>query len=398
MIRSLTEALKRRKTELLCFVVIPLIFVAYIQIRGLPTIKLKPDSKLYLSIADNYLATGHFVQTTRPVGTFVVPFGLPVILTVFRAMRLSTGAIIAVEYLVVSFSCLLLAKAEERLFGVGWVSPLVYTGALIRAHLEINDICPEYFFLFCLTAVIYLLTRDDMPLKKRLLWLNAVCLAGYLIRTLLIVVYLPVLLYTLYAALRKRVPLFTAVLAVLVPCLTLYGIGQVNEKEVGHRIYTSNYSGSDIYTANNPDTNTGFFVYRIHASFVGDEYYVIASDASKDPTEKNAAFTEAAGKWIRENPVQFTKNTLFKTWSLFVGYWRCISLAALLCGIWLIICGSGFSRPRGCLYLLFNLLLALITGMGLLVGRYSIVIWPLCSIHMAGAWHWLINRIKKKKA
>ena len=398
MNRSFMETLKRRKTEWLCFIVVPLIILAYIRIRGLPFVRLKPDSKLYLSIADNYLATGHFVQTARPAGTFVVPFGLPVILTLFRAMHMSLGAIIAAEYLVVCFSCTLLAKAEKRLFGgTGWVSPLVYTGALIRTHLEVNDIYPEYFFLFCLIAVIYLLTREDMPLNKRLIWLNAVCLAGYLIRTVLIVVYLPVLAYTLYAALRRRVSVLTALLSVLIPCLVLYGIGQVNEKEVGHRIYTSNYAGNDIYTANNPNTKTDFFSYKDHGDFVGDEYYAIDSNADLDPTEKNTAFTEAAGKWIRSNPEQFMKNTLFKTWSLFVQYWRYTSLIALLCGVWLIILGKGFSRPMGCLLLLFNALLALITGMGLLVGRYSIVIWPISAIHLAGVWHWLTGQIKKNK-
>jgi len=366
----------------------------YVAVRGGGFVSLGPDARLYLSIADNVLSTGHFIQSVRDPGSFVVPFGLPLILTALRGLGLSAGAIIALEYLLFGWSCLLLSRSEEALFGGWWISPCLFTAALIRSHLEINNVYLEYYFLFCLIAVLYLLTRQDMPLKKKLLLLNAAGFAGFAIRTVLILVYLPILGYTLYAAAGKRLPVAAALLAVLIPWAVFAGNAAVNCRETGHWILTSNYSGADVYAANNPRTRTEFYSLRDLPDFVDERFYTITEDPALDPTEKDAALSHAAGEWIRSHPGQFLKNTAAKTWSLFGVYWRYALVLALLAGLW----GIVRKEPPGGIWsvcLGVNLLLAVTTGMGLLMGRYSIVVWPLASLHLAGGWHAAWGRLRK---
>ena len=394
MTRPFLSALRRRKKEILCFLCLPALMALYVVLSGRSFVALGPDAKLYLSIADNFLSTGHFAQTTREPGSFVVPAGLPLILTALRALRLPPGGIIALQYLLFGASCFLLSHTEEALFGGWWISPLLFTAALVRAHLEITNIYLEYYFLFCMTAVLFLLSRRDLPLKKKLLWLNAAALAGYLIRTVLILVYLPVLAFTLVSAFRDRSVRGAALAALVAPCLLFAAVGAVNNREVGHWIFSSNYSGRDVYTANNPETKTDFYSLSDLPDFVGEEYFSIVDDPTMDPTEKDTALTAAAGKWIRENPRTFIKNTVFKTWSLFVVFWRYTLLLALLAGLW----GLFRHRPAGRVWTVcwaVNLLLALTTGMGLVMDRYSIVVWPLASLHLAGGWRMLLDRLKK---
>jgi len=54
-----------------------------------------PDGNLYLSIANNFIENGHFVQTSRPYElNFVVPPGLPAILTVEMFFGASINCIV----------------------------------------------------------------------------------------------------------------------------------------------------------------------------------------------------------------------------------------------------------------------------------------------------------------
>ena len=48
---------------------------------------LTADGKLYLSVADCFLTTGHFIQYIRWFPGFVVPPGLPLVLLLLRALR-----------------------------------------------------------------------------------------------------------------------------------------------------------------------------------------------------------------------------------------------------------------------------------------------------------------------
>ena len=58
-----------------------------------------PDAVLYLSIADNFVNTGHFIQTARDVKGMVVPPGTPIMLTVYRLLHASNRIMLVIHFL-----------------------------------------------------------------------------------------------------------------------------------------------------------------------------------------------------------------------------------------------------------------------------------------------------------
>ena len=64
----------------LAFLLPPLLLMLY-QLLFSEYTSLYPDARLYLSIADNFLHTGHFIQTDRAGVEIVVPFAYPLYIT-----------------------------------------------------------------------------------------------------------------------------------------------------------------------------------------------------------------------------------------------------------------------------------------------------------------------------
>ena len=78
-----------------------------------------PDARVYISIADNFVSTGHFIQTERNVSGLVVPPGLPAILTVFRLLHFSDWMIISVQILMFGACNIILYETECKINGHG---------------------------------------------------------------------------------------------------------------------------------------------------------------------------------------------------------------------------------------------------------------------------------------
>lgn len=391
---------RRRIGALLAFGLPVLLFLS-LSLRDGVFAELGPDAELYLSVADNFLSTGHFIQTARETEGFVVPFGLPVLLTLFRALGMSSGAIVALQHALVGGACLLLYLAERERFGAGGFAPAVFCLALLRAHMTPDNIYLEIYFLFLLCLMLWLLSRESLPLGKKLLWLNLAGFCAYAIRTVLLLVWLPILVWTLCAVIRKRFPLERALILAIAFAMILLGNSAMNHRETGEWILTDNYSGESLYIANNPHTRPDYYTSRDLERFVGEEYYAIRDDGTLSQTEKNGAFSAAARRWVGENPLLFIKNTWEKFCFLFLRYWFYAPLLALA-GCLASLRGVERGRRRRLLLELgINLALALISSCGLITDRYSLPIWPLASLHLAALAHfgldWLPTIGKEKR-
>ncbi|MBR6208754.1 MAG: hypothetical protein IKQ69_07125 [Oscillospiraceae bacterium] len=355
-----------------------------------------PDARLYLSIADNFLATGHFAQTTRPAGSYVVPLGVPLTLTLFRALHASNAAIVLIQHGLVSLSCLLLYLAERDRFGRGGFAPAVFCLALFRTDIMPDNIFVEHYYLPALCLILWLLSQEGMPLKKKLLWLNLAGFYAFVTRLVLLLVWLPILGYTLWCVIKKRFPLGRALILGAVFALILLGNAAVNCRETGHWIWMENYSGSDMYTANNPHTHARSYQNQEREEYLGEEYYAIQEDESLDPTEKNAALSALARQWIGENPGTFLKNTMKKMSVIFLSYWKGGTLMALV-GAMVSLGGAGPERRLRLWELAVNFALVAATSTVLAISRYTLPIWPLASLHLAALAHAVLALLKYSK-
>ncbi|MBQ7736395.1 MAG: hypothetical protein IJT62_01000 [Oscillospiraceae bacterium] len=385
---------KKRFMFLYCFVFLPILLFTLSQVEKRPLVANSPDANLYLSVADNFLQTGHFVQTVRAPGSYVVPFGAPLILTVLRLLRFDLPMIVIFQYALHGGTCLFLFKSEENVFPCGAVSPLVYTLALFRAHLYYNCIRVECYFLFCIAGIIWCLSERALSEKRRTILINLFGFVGFSVRTVLIVFYIPILLHTVYLWIHKRIPRKMMVALLLFPCLILSLNTLNNKMETGHWIVTDNYAGGDIYIANNPYTKPVYYSASMTEELVGEEYYQITNDPTLDYTEKNEILLSLAKTWIRENPKEFLSNTSQKFNDIFIKFWRHLLTVSTICGVIYILKWSPH-KWLSILCLALNAAVAVLTSCGLIMGRYTMPVWPLASLHMSAAAHWVFGFVSK---
>ena len=205
---------------------------------------LTADGRLYLSVADNFLANGHFIQYVRWFPGFVVPPGLPLILLLLRVLRFTEPMIIGFQAILFGGACLLLAESERELFGRAGLSPLFYLLGYMRCRLLLGNIMVEHYYLFLLCMILWLVFCTKS--RRRLLWLNLAGLFLLLTRPALSPAYLVILGYTLASCLQQR-KLLRTLAAILLPILVLGLNLAVNYRETGEMILLESYSGTDLY-------------------------------------------------------------------------------------------------------------------------------------------------------
>jgi hypothetical protein len=130
----------------LAFLLPPLLLMLY-QLLFSEYTSLYPDARLYLSIADNFLHTGHFIQTDRAGVEIVVPFAYPLYITLLRAVGMPLAGFTVLNLLSVGASSVFLYDTERRLFGSGGFSCMAYTVILLRVVLPPSNLYVEFFYL-----------------------------------------------------------------------------------------------------------------------------------------------------------------------------------------------------------------------------------------------------------
>ena len=376
---ALLSFVKRHKCELLCFV-LPMAAEAVLGLLRGYFIRLEPDAQLYYSIAENFRATGHFIQTARDAELMVVPFGVPLILTILRMIGFTLPAIIAFQYLMLGTACLLLYKTERILFGKGGFAPLFYYIALLRAHVGTSGIFVEHYFLLLMIVLLYLSVRTDMADRKRLTLMNLTGMYMTACRPVLIPIYAAVIVYTLALVFRRRITVGRLAVLLLIPALVFGANTLVNYRETGYPVVMDTYSGKDLYMANNPDA--GDYFSEEEYAVCGDDLPEIQEDPGLNRLEKNKILRNAAIRWILDNFGTFQLRTIWRFAESFIWLWRYALIPCFLGAMHGIAAGKKWRRWT-VLTLVLNLIVAVITSMGIIEARYTIVVWPLASLHLA---------------
>ena len=390
---------KAHRREIFWFCVPPLMALAYYAMKG-EFIKLGPDAKLYYSIAENFCATGHFIQIDRDSALFVVPFGVPLILTILRMIGFTLPMIVALQYLMLGTACMLLYKTERILFGKGGFAPIFYCVALFRARISLSDIYLEHYFLLLTVVLLYLSVRTDMADRKRLTLMNLTGMYMVACRPVLIPAYIAVLIYTLVLVCRRRITAGRFAVLLLIPVLVFGANTLVNYRETGYPIVMDSYSGDDFYWANNPNASADYYSRDVAESF-GEEYWAVWRNPELDRVKKNELLKEMGTEWILNNPGRFLSNTIQKFKVGFIEVWR-YALVACFLGALHMFAALPEWRRWNAVTLLCSLIIAFVTSMGLMMTRYTIVVWPLAALHLASLAYpilrWLGKRLKKQKA
>lgn len=351
-----------------------------------------PDARVYISIADNFVSTGHFIQTERNVSGLVVPPGLPAILTVFRLLHFSDWMIISVQILMFGACNIMLYETECKINGYGIWAPIIYTMAYMRCWICLGLFLVEHYYLFLLCLAIWVMYREYNENRK--LWLlNMIGLAMVLIRPLLSTVYITILGYTLWRGTKKEnktLVIFSLLLPLFVFTLNV----AVNYRETGEIILLENYSASDMYTA----SRLGSPIHIEEAQHFPDEVYLsIVNNESLTASEKNEIFKKLTKENLRDHFWTYLKNGILRGHELFFKAYAWSTIYTLAGGIMLAHEERKQKKWRATVMLLLTMLIAVLSSFGVSECRYSIVIWPMASIHGAYITHKIWDRLYRKQ-
>ena len=351
-----------------------------------------PDARVYLSIADNFLKSGHFIQTAREIEGMVVPPGVPFVLTLLRVLHFSNRMLIGVHALLFGISNILLYETEKHIIGRGSWAPILYTLANLRCRIVLGNTLVEHYFLFllCLSLCI---VYSKMSREKKVVGLNLIGLALLMIRPLLSVVYLPIQVYSLFWSIRNKKPGIAACL-VLLPAAILSLNLAVNYRETGELILFENYSGSDMYIA------TSYYA-PVHIedanSYMDDTLYAIYQDDSVTMQQRNRLLKEHARENLRDHPGRYLLNGLLRGHELFLKAYAWATLYVLAGGVLLARDEFRQKKLRSAAILLIVLALVVVSSFGVPDLRYSIVIWPMASIHGAYLTHRICEAVLRPR-
>ncbi len=390
--RMITGQNKREYRKLLIWgllLVIPVILMLLMEKRAMGEIGHQtPDARVYLSIADNFISTGHFIQTDREVAGMVVPPGAPLMLTVFRLMRFSNRMIMCVQILMFGICNILLYETEKRISGMGFWAPAIYTMANLRCWIILGDAIVEHYYLFLMCLGIWVLYKQ-MTEQHKLLYMNIIGLAMMMVRPVLAIFYFFVFGYSLYwTIINKKVRL--GVIILLVPFLVLGLNTAVNYRETGEFVVFENYSGSDMYVASRPDAPV---MIEESERYMDETYLNIVHDDSRTMQQRNELFKNLARENLRNHFGLYLLNGIRRGYEIFIKAYAGATIYTLIGGIILARFERKEGEMRATAILVSTVMLAFISSFGVSEVRYTIAIWPVASIHGAFLTHRILKSI-----
>ncbi len=363
---------------------------------------LYPDARLYLSIADNFLSTGHFIQTERAV-EIVVPFAYPLCLTLLRAVKMPVFGFFLLNLLSVGVSSVFLYDTERELFGRGGFSCAVYTAILTSADLPPFNLFVEYFFLFMLCWLVRVTFRKDLPLRRRIVLMNVSGFLAFASRPVLVPVYAAVLAYSLYACVKHRAelrrPRSLAAGMVLIPLL-IFGINTaVNYRETGEIIPVANYGSESVCFALNPNSTVFTSENSYTLEDTTPEVRAVHDNNGLTLTEKSRAYKALLKECLLHDTGHVLSVAVRRGLRLFFRFTRGLTALALIGALWMLV-----RTPKGERHLLLLLgllsavLIAALTSLGIYEPRYILPVWPIAAVHTAALPNYLLDNLRCRRA
>lgn len=375
----------------LAFLLPPLLLMLY-QLLFSEYTSLYPDARLYLSIADNFLHTGHFIQTDRVGVEIVVPFAYPLYITLLRAVGMPLVGFTVLNLLSVGASSVFLYDTERRLFGSGGFSCMAYTVILLRVVLPPSNLYVEFFYLFMLCWLQWLAFREGLPPKKRLLLMNIAAFLAFASRPVLAPIYAAVVLYTLWKCVKERLSRTLPVAVVIVPLLIFAFNTAVNYRETGEIIPISNYAADAVCFALNPNSTIWTSQLNFTADDTVPELLEIYGNGALSLSEKNRAFYALTRQFVLHNTGHVVSVTLKRAWTMFFYFTHGMMTASLLGALWMLRrTPRGETRSLVLAELVLSALLVVITSAGIYEARYILPVWPAAAIHIAAIPHYVLR-------
>lgn len=339
-----------------------------------------PDGKLYYNLAENLVNGKGLINTVREEDIIVPPL-FALILAPFVLFFDSGTPFIVFQYILFAVNGVYISFLAGKIFRSQLAAFL--TGIMYAIHPVLLLNGPQYLltetiFISFLLVVLHLGTNwitAENKLKPFFLLLFVLTLS-LLFRPHLLFMFPIVLLFALFFIVKRKQKLIS-LSAFLIPIVLLLLNGWHNQQLHGEFVTLENYSGMNLYIANNPESDIGFYNSSMLPDYVGPIFHEL-----KDVplSEKSAILKEVAFDYIFSHPVETAKRVITKFFLFFKGIflidWLTIILS--IAGLLLAFLKMKENRILLIFILLYILGFAALTSAGLLVGgqRYRTPIIP----------------------
>ena len=372
---SLKNWLKMHKIEIMIFIFVLLFIPIYNLINYNELYTLSGDGDLYISIAENFLQTSHFIQDIRPHEiNMVVPPGLPSILTILYFIGHTTSFVIFVQYLLFALFSVVLYKAINNFYPNKIISILgviiyCFSDAILTSTGSPRYIMTEVYTQFIFIAVLHVMSikKYDFEVKTKLLM--PILLIGSLIRTVLFTLFfIDIVIYIVLLIKNKHSFKFLLKFSIVVIAILSINT-MVNYRETGEFIPIQNYGAIPIYQANNANTSTKAYSSSISEQFSDDYFFEVYNNKELTTSEKSRLLSEETKKYVMSNLSTVIKNALIKFKNMFITPYYLDFYVWVIGSIILFV----VTRRKELIYLFFtNLIIMILTSFGLNIFRYSI--------------------------
>ena len=372
---SLKNWLKMHKIEIMIFIFVLLFIPIYNLINYNELYTLSGDGDLYISIAENFLQTSHFIQDIRPREiNMVVPPGLPSILTIIYFIGHTTSFVIFVQYLLFALFSVVLYKAINNFYPNKIISILGVIIYCFSDAILTSTGSPRYIMTEVYTQFIFIAVLHDMSIKKydfevKTKLLMPILLIGSLIRTVLFTLFfIDIVIYIVLLIKNKHSFKFLLKFSIVVIAILSINT-MVNYRETGEFIPIQNYGAIPIYQANNANTSTKAYSSSISEQFSDDYFFEVYNNKELTTSEKSRLLSEETKKYVMSNLSTVIKNALIKFKNMFITPYYLDFYVWLIGSIILFV----VTRRKELIYLFFtNLIIMILTSFGLNIFRYSI--------------------------
>lgn len=338
-----------------------------------------PDGDLYLSIAENFVRSGHFIQTSRPYEmNFIVPPGLPAVLTLIFSVagEGSLGLIMVLQYCLFALSAvLLMASGGELCKGAkcNVIIPWLFLSCLKTNCVNPGMILTETYTVFLLSLALYLFVCDRLSEQTKVVYILAVFLLTVFIRPAMAgLVLLPIVHVFRLGFTKKPDKMFYSKIVLLVVLFVsgLFINAGVNKRETGYFVLLQNYGGVSFYQANNANTKSDHYSSDKAADFSDSYFFEVYQDSTLDMQQKNELLNAKAKQFILKNPIFCIKKALgrYKAFLKTNAFRLCSALLSML-----VLWRFKYLNVTKCVCLLGAfLILTAVPSFGLYIERYYI--------------------------
>ncbi|MBB6446028.1 hypothetical protein HNR53_002678 [Bacillus benzoevorans] len=286
---------------------------------------ISPDGKLYMNLAENLL-NGHGLINTVRVEDIIVPPLFPLILLPFLGIFKTIYSFFVFQYILYGVNAIILYYLTGKVFKekrfISWIAVLLYIFNPVLLLNGPNYLLTETVFTFFVLIIAWSLVNlcESLYAKKGtnkafIMSILIICVS-MLLRPHMLFMFPLLGLIGLYMLFKKLLSVKSAVMALLIPVI-LFGANMMHNKIVHHEaVPFENYSGQNLYIANNPNTKIEFYNTHKLEAFV-EPYFFTLSDLPL--SEKSTLLRERAIDHILSDPVLTAERVILRAKLFFQG-------------------------------------------------------------------------------